>query len=321
MPVFKIHHITLYQYDRPVKENINQVKIFPIEDAFQEVKDFEIKITGNPSINIYEDYFGNKVGDFNVHSPHAELSIDCRMTVKTAERHLVHEELPVVDTDSLKKETDKNIFLFRLADPERISSNALIDKILEEIKADTLSVKDIASACCQYVYNNFKYQKGITTIETTVDEILDHRQGVCQDFAHVLLQLLRTAGIPARYVSGYICPNKSGLRGEGATHAWVEYYLPGHGWVGHDPTNNILVDCHHIKLATGRDFTDCTPVKGIFKGIARQLLSVYVSVGYEDGHVFEDKNNVKLELQPGEGTEAWQSEYLALKQQQQQQQQ
>lgn len=320
MPVFKIHHITYYQYDRPVKENINQVKIFPVEDTFQEVKDFEITITGDPAIHIYTDFFGNKVGDFNVHFAHTELSVDCRMTVKMADRQLLHGSLPVVYVPELKKEIERQIFLFRLSDPERINSNKQIHQILGELDVAGLPVKDIARDCCQYVYSNFKYQKGITNIETTVDEILSHRQGVCQDFAHVLLQLLRTAGIPARYVSGYICPNKSGLRGEGATHAWVEYYLPGEGWVGLDPTNNIMADCHHIKLATGRDFSDCTPIKGIFKGIARQSLSVYVSVGYEDGHVFEDRNNVKMELQQGEGTEAWQSEYLALMQQQQQQQ-
>lgn len=319
MPLFKIHHITNYQYDRPVKENVNQVKIFPVEDANQKVKEFELTVTGDPVVNTFEDFFGNKVGDFNVHMPHTELSIDCRMTVLTKDAELVHEDLAVVDLATLKKETDRQIFLFRLSDPERINSKAIIDEILTELQVFQLPVADIARACCNYVFTKFKYQKGITNIETTVDEILEHRQGVCQDFAHVLLQLLRTAGIPARYVSGYICPNKSGLRGEGATHAWVEYFLPGQGWVGHDPTNNILVNNHHIKLATGRDFSDCTPVKGMFKGIAKQSLSVYVSVGYEDGHVFEDKNNVKMELQPGEGTEEWQSEYIKMMQQQQQQ--
>ena len=319
MPLFKIHHITLYQYDRPVKENINQVRIFPVENEKQQVKEFELTVSGDPVVNIFEDFFGNKVGDFDLHPPHTELSIDCRMTVATDDKILSHEDLPAVDLKTLKAETDKQIFLFRLSDPERINSKAIIDSILQELEVKQLRVSEIARACCNYVYTQFTYQKGITNIETTVDEILEHRQGVCQDFAHVLLQLLRTAGIPARYVSGYICPNKSGLRGEGATHAWVEYFLPNYGWVGLDPTNNILVNSHHIKLATGRDFGDCTPVKGMFKGISKQSLSVYVSVGYEDGHVFEDKNSVKMELQPGEGTEEWQSEYIAMIQQQQQQ--
>ena len=127
-----------------------------------------------------------------------------------------------------------------------------------------------------------------------MDEILEFKSGVCQDFAHVLLEMLRSISIPSRYVSGYICPNKDGARGAGATHAWVEVYLPSIGWVGIDPTNNVWVTDHHVVLAVGRHFNDCSPVKGTFKGPANQALSVLVSVGYEDGHVFEENNAVKL---------------------------
>jgi transglutaminase-like putative cysteine protease len=176
---------------------------------------------------------------------------------------------------------------------------------------------EIANGCCAYIYQHFQYQKGITTVETTIDEILEHRSGVCQDFAHVLLQMLRTLGIPARYVSGYICPNKSGMRGEGATHAWIEYYLPGYGWVGLDPTNNVFAGPYHVRLATGRHFGDCSPVKGTFKGLAHQNLSVFVSVGYEDGHVFENLNDVQQEEMEIEGTLPWQDELIAQQQQQQ----
>jgi transglutaminase-like putative cysteine protease len=112
-----------------------------------------------------------------------------------------------------------------------------------------------------------------------------------------MLELLRMIGIPSRYVSGYICPNKNGMRGEGATHAWVEAFVPNHGWIGIDPTNNVWATNNHVKLAVGRDFSDCTPAKGTFKGPARQSLSVYVSVGYEDGHVFEEINAVKMQKQ------------------------
>ena len=153
----------------------------------------------------------------------------------------------------------------------------------------------------EYIFNNYKYVKGITTIETTVDEIIELKSGVCQDFAHLLLQILRTQKIPARYVSGYICPNKNGMRGEGATHAWVDAYIPNLGWIGIDPTNNCFANENHIQLAVGRHFTDCTPIKGTFKGPANQELSVYVSVGYEDGSVFEDENMVQLYKEINEG--------------------
>jgi transglutaminase-like putative cysteine protease len=155
-------------------------------------------------------------------------------------------------------------------------------------------VAAITEHCSEYIFKNFKYLKGITNIETTVDEILQHRAGVCQDFAHLMLHILRSCHIPCRYVSGYICPNKDGMRGEGATHAWVEAWIPGYGWAGIDPTNNVWVTNKHVKLSVGRHFYDCSPVKGTFKGPARQKLSVFVAVGYEDGNVFEETNDVHM---------------------------
>ena len=179
--------------------------------------------------------------------------------------------------------------------PEDIKKQNKIIAILNKIKYQDKPVIEIARLCNQYIYSNFSYTKGITNIETTLDEVLQHKKGVCQDFALVLLQLLRTAGIPCRYVSGYVCPNKSGLRGEGATHAWVEIYTPTQGWLGIDPTNNIWTMDNHIKLSVGRNFSDCTPVKGTFKGLAKQKLSVSVSVEYEDGRQFEEVNEVQLQ--------------------------
>jgi transglutaminase-like putative cysteine protease len=132
-----------------------------------------------------------------------------------------------------------------------------------------------------------------------------------------LLQYLRTAGIPSRYVSGYICPNTTGLRGEGATHAWVEFYTPTQGWLGLDPTNNIWTMDNHVKLSVGRDFNECSPIKGTFKGVAKQTLSVSVSIEYEDGRQFEEVNDVKLQ----EVSEAVQRQLDLIEYQQQQQQQ
>ena len=126
----------------------------------------------------------------------------------------------------------KDIILLDLAQKESIKLQPEINKILEEVLANNFTPLAISKACSQYIFDNFKYVKGITTIETTVDQVLSLRTGVCQDFAHVLLQLLRTLSIPCRYVSGYICPNKNGMRGEGATHAWVEHSLAIAGEIG-----------------------------------------------------------------------------------------
>jgi hypothetical protein len=194
----------------------------------------------------------------------------------------------------LELEIRKNSSLLRLCTPEKCSHQKKIDTYLKKINFKDLPITEIAQKCSQYIYKNFTYTKGITNIETTIDEILAHKKGVCQDFAHVLLQFLRTTGIPSRYVSGYICPNSTGFRGEGATHAWVEFYTPNQGWLGIDPTNNIWTMDNHVKLSVGRDFKECTPVKGTFKGFAEQILSVSVSITYEDGRLFEEMNNVKL---------------------------
>ncbi len=295
MPVYKIQHITKYLYDRPVKESVNQIKIFPFNRDSQEILSHELHITDEPLINKFQDYWGNSVGYFTLSQPHDALIIDSRMIAKTSYRE-IDESLSVAeDWNILHRQILSDMILLDLSKKEVIRSQDKIQAILDIINTETLTPVQFLRRCSEYIFNNFRYLKGITTIETTVDEILEFRSGVCQDFAHVLLQLLRTVGIPSRYVSGYVCPNKNGMRGEGATHAWVEAYIPKFGWIGMDPTNNCQTNEHHIQLAVGRDFTDCTPIKGTFKGPANHELLVYVSVGYEDGTIFEDENAVKMQ--------------------------
>ena len=156
----------------------------------------------------------------------------------------------------------------------------------------TVSVYTAMQQLTDYVYKNFQYIKGITSVSTTLDEIWKLKAGVCQDFAHILLSMLRLLGIPARYVSGYVCPHDHNLRGEGATHAWVEAYLPFYGWLGFDPTNNCVVNDLHVRLAVGRNFTDVSPVRGTYKGTAKQTLEVGVSVSYEDGQVSNEMASI-----------------------------
>jgi transglutaminase-like putative cysteine protease len=301
MPVFKIQHITKYEYDRSIKESVNQIKIFPYLCPEQETLQQELDISNQANINTFYDYWGNKTGVFNLIVPHKELVIENKLVVRT----IMPAKLEVnfrSNIEQLKNEVSGNLRLLELASSKPASAHGKVEPILREIYHPQRSVAAAVEECSRYIYKNFKYIKGITTVETTVDEILEHQSGVCQDFAHVMLHILRTVGIPCRYVSGYICPNKNGMRGEGATHAWVEAWIPQNGWAGIDPTNNIWVTNNHVKLAVGRDFDDCSPVKGTFKGSAQQRLSVYVSIGYEDGHTFEDSNNVKMTLQPRDYT-------------------
>lgn len=292
MPVFKIQHVTKYNYSRSVKESVNQIRIYPVASAQQEILQHDVTITADPEPFFFIDYWGNRCADFSLMEAHAALVIDSRVVVRT----IGMETIPVVNSsrEELLTLIENDFHLLELSRPEEIKATQALQQIIDELDCNHKTVMQIVEACSGYIFSQFKYIKGITNIETTVDEILQHRSGVCQDFAHVLLQLLRTLGIPTRYVSGYVCPNKNGMRGEGATHAWVEAYIPQLGWTGIDPTNNVWATSHHVKLAVGRNFNDCSPVKGTFKGISRQTLSVYVSVGYEDGHVFEEVNDVQM---------------------------
>ena len=115
-------------------------------------------------------------------------------------------------------------------------------------------------------------------MHSILEEVWKLKAGVCQDFTNVLLQLVRMTGIPARYVSGYICPNDEITRGDGATHAWIEAYIPFYGWFGVDPTNNTIANENHVRLAIGRNYNDCSPVKGVFKGKVEAKLEVKVEV-------------------------------------------
>lgn len=319
MPVFRIRHITRYDYDSPIKEGLSQIRLFPVSSEFQKIHEEVIIISSNPTVSFYIDYFNNRVGEFSIMEPHNQLLIDSRIVVETTPSTILIEPF---DPKDLPQAISRSVLLIQYARPEVIKEQWMIDHILEEVAAFRQNLHQMVWACSEFIYKNFRYEKGITTVDSHLDEILHHRSGVCQDFVHVCLQLLRTQGIPARYVSGYICPNKSGLRGEGATHAWLEYYHPNHGWIGIDPTNNVWVQENHVTLAVGRVFADCTPVKGTFKGIARQTLSIHVSVGYEDGHTYEDVNKVNMVSEPEKEhtLEGWQKDWLQAQQQQQQQQ-
>jgi transglutaminase-like putative cysteine protease len=322
MPRFKIHHVTRYYYEVPVVDSANQIMLFPLEDEFQDVLKHDLMITGEPAIDIYLDYYGNKVGSFMYTPLHKELMIDARMEVVTRER-----ELPA--NSATKEEQWSELISLAYIIPyidflkqEKFNALAEVQHIAHAEQSRQVSVLEAAYKLTEYVYNNFQYIKGVTTVETTLDEIWQLKAGVCQDFAHILLAMLRMIDIPARYVSGYVCPNSSGLRGEGATHAWVEAYIPFYGWLGFDPTNNCIANELHVRLAVGRSFLDCSPVKGTYKGTANHRLDVGVSVAYEDGVVQNEEATV-LTTQPvapsnGEVKNSWRQHMEMMQMQQQQ---
>jgi len=325
MPQFKIHHVTRYTYEVPVRDSANQIILFPVKDEYQTVLKQDLSITGEPALDVYKDYYGNEVGSFMFANAHTELKIDSKIEVVTKARPLPTDFAPKEEQwNSLKALRSQVPFIDFLKQESC--------EVVDEIKRDTqvgqyLQVTPLTAAqkLNEYVYNEFQYIKGITSVETTSDEIWKLKAGVCQDFAHILLVMLRMTGIPARYVSGYVCPNHNGMRGEGATHAWVDAYIPDYGWLGLDPTNNCFVNDLHVRLAVGRSFSDCSPVKGTYKGTFKHSLDVGVSVSYEDGHVQDDRATVLLMPQPitngqqQQGDDNSYRRYMEMIQQQQQQ--
>jgi transglutaminase-like putative cysteine protease len=298
MSKFKIRHITKYVYEDTVRDSANQIMLYPINDLYQEVLQHNIAITGNPVVNIHRDYYENEVGTFTHAHPHKELSIDSRLLVETKHRPVPEDttaqELQWAELENLKNKIEFIDFL-KL---EKFDALPEVEKLIEVERRKKSSPLQTVKDLCEFTFKEFTYQKGITTVETTVDEIWKIRSGVCQDFAHVLLVILRLIGIPSRYVSGYVCPNQDGMRGEGATHAWVEGYIPFYGWLGLDPTNNCIANETHVRLAVGRSFSDCSPVKGTYRGTSDHTLEVAVTVSYEDGRTSLSDHDI----QPGNMT-------------------
>jgi transglutaminase-like putative cysteine protease len=318
MPRFNIHHITKYTYEGPVRDSANQIILFPIKDEYQEVLRHDLAITGDPSVEVYKDYYGNEVGSFTHADPHSLLTIDSRMEVITKPRPALQDSM---HRDGQWTALEQLRWQVPFIDFLQQEPFAYYAEVLENVcpgSARSQTPLEAARQLRTYVFDHFKYIKGITSVETTLNEVWELKAGVCQDFAHILLVFLRQIRIPARYVSGYICPNRNGMRGEGATHAWIEAYIPSNGWVGLDPTNNCEADDLHVRLAVGRNFSDCSPVKGTYKGAAGQHLEVGVSVSYENGRTTEDEATI-LSPQPSVNEPQQNSyrRYLEMMQQQQ----
>lgn len=278
MAKYRIKHVTRYTYTTPVNDSANQILLYPIADEQQEVKKHEISISHNPPIEVYNDYFGNRVGLFTVVRPHQELNIQSEIEVITYPVPLPPDDVfPQQQWEDLEMMGEQFPYIDFLAQEAFDASNEVINEV-HKLMSNPNTPFEVAQVMSSFVYNSFEYKKGITSVQTKIDEVWNLKVGVCQDFAHILLVMLRMIGIPAQYVSGYICPKNNDLRGEGATHAWVDAFIPHHGWIGVDPTNDCIVSDRHERLAVGRNFSDCTPVKGTYKGSSEHTLQVYVTI-------------------------------------------
>jgi transglutaminase-like putative cysteine protease len=326
MPSYKIQHRTRYVYAAPVIDCANQLMIYPLADERLSVKNHTVSISQHPDVALFTDYFGNQVGVFSLIQPHTELVIDSLAEVET---HAIQFPMDEADADAqwqnlASLRTDMAFMDF--LKPAHVEIEPEIRQALSSVL--TYGAKPLKQALelSEYVHDHFQYQQGVTNIETPLEDIWRLRAGVCQDFTLMLLYLLRLTGLPARYVSGYVCPREEGVRGTGATHAWVEVYVPFYGWLGLDPTNNCIVNDGHVRMAIGRNFADCTPVKGTYKGTGAHTLEV--SVHIENGQPIpgNEASEIPVYVQQSPAAAAVAPmnsyrKYITWEQQQQQQQQ
>lgn len=243
------------KFDSDVKNHYFSLKCIPKNSSTQKIYSLEYEIEPSEKINHTTDGFGNSIYIGHCLQAHDHFGFNIS-------------GIAWVDKSKAKKEVLNRIFLY---ESEYVKFSKMMKVFFSNIEINLgNTVFEKALIIMEYVYKNMQYTQGVTNIDTTTDEVLKLKCGVCQDYSHLMIGLCRLAKIPARYVAGLMI-------GEGATHAWVEIYDEGI-WKGLDPTNNKIVDDYYIKLSHGRDYRDCVIDKGSFWGITNQKQTVYVLV-------------------------------------------
>jgi transglutaminase-like putative cysteine protease len=287
---YSIRHLTKFRYSAPVSESVMQLRMHPRSEGAQRCMNFQVTVTPRVGVRSYRDYLGNVVHHFDVPSAHRQLTIVAETMVDVAAQPLLPDNLGPDAWDRLDADIAARDFWEMLAPSQFSQWTAGIEEFARELalptdrevrRSDPLEVLlRINSA----VYQAIAYVPKSTRVDSPVDDALLSRQGVCQDYAHIMIALVRRLGIPCRYVSGYLFHRKEARTrsSEGATHAWVEAYLPELGWIGLDPTNNVVAGESHVRTAVGRDYADVPPTRGVFKGGASSELTVAVRVAPSD---------------------------------------
>ncbi|MBX3482318.1 MAG: transglutaminase family protein [Phenylobacterium sp.] len=281
--LLEIRHVTQYRYASPVRESVMEVWMQPQRSARQRLVSFDLEIDPPTQVFSYADSFGNAVYHFDVPQPHDRLTITARSAVESQPPSPLPDSLDMGEWDRLRSE-----FLrgenFDFLHPHGFARETEALRVYEQDHdIAALRRRDPLTAVRELnrtIYGSFGYEAGVTRADSPIDDVLKARKGVCQDFVHVMVAILRSWGIPARYVSGYLFNDKKhGDRSDpDATHAWVEVFLPSLRWIGFDPTNNSEATERHIACAIGRDYSDVPPSRGVYKGDSESVLAVGVRV-------------------------------------------
>jgi len=267
----RIEHLTTFVYSTPARASYNEVRQTPLTTSRQTTLEASIRTSPHALQNSYWDYWGTQVVYFNVDAPHDELTIRGRALVETQ----VPEDSPTSAWVEVESETD------RLSEFLAASRYTEAGPHLREVAAGLRgsAPEDTVRAVAGWVHDSLDYVSGVTSVHTSAAEAYEAGRGVCQDFAHLAIAVLRSTGIPTRYVSGYLHPDPEARIGQVATgesHAWIEAWLGR--WWGLDPTNATEIGVRHVAVARGRDYADVAPVKGVFAGRAHHDTEVSVSI-------------------------------------------
>jgi len=283
---YKLLHITEFQYDGPVSESYNEVRLRPMQDDQQSCLSFRISTIPPTHPSAHLDFFGNWVHQFNVLPDHRMLRIETESIVLVhppAHRPESHAILP----EGEHREQLCDDFYDLLTPTEYVPQPQELDPLIEAaLRGSDGTALGFAETAARNIHTQFRYEKGATQVKSTIIDALQTGAGVCQDFAHLLIAVARKSGLPARYVSGYLVPRRTAEPGASieeviggqASHAWTEIYIPDLGWIALDPTLGKPVGLQHVRIAYGRDYGDVAPVRGVYKGHAGQRLSVDVRV-------------------------------------------
>ena len=289
---YRIRHLTQFRYDSPVSESLMELRMHPRTEGRQRCLAFDLTVDPRVQLFTYRDYLGNGIHHFDVPGKHLQLRIVTESLIEVQEEPPLPQKLEPAaweELDAIAASGDYGEMLIpsQFAQP----TSALLDLARDlgvHRRADPLSfLRELNAA----MHDWFDYVPRATHVDSPIDQAIENRQGVCQDFAHIMIALVRQVKIPCRYVSGYLCPSpdKPDRSVEGATHAWVEALLPGLGWTGFDPTNDLVTEDRHIRTAVGRDYADVPPTRGVFKGKAKSELTVMVHVALSDAPVPEQE--------------------------------
>ena len=284
---YRIRHLTRYLYSAPVHESLTEVRMHPRTEGRQRCLDYQLAVTPKARVHLYRDFLGNSVHHFGVPAPHSELKIMAESVVEMKDFAAFPNSLALSAWDELDAEKRRGDYWEMLL-PSHFSHPtplllALVDKLNAVRRDDPLQ---LLLELNTRLHDSFAYEQKSTSVDSPIDDALKQEKGVCQDFAHIMIAVVRNLGIPCRYVSGYLHHSDiehDRSRGN-ATHAWVEAWLPSLGWTGFDPTNNLLARERHIRTAVGRDYADVPPTRGVFKGDAETAMAVAVSVS-ASGHL------------------------------------